>query len=69
VATTTASDGGLRRRRRSRPFWGGLLLLIAGLGLFLSADLTLGDLEVPMGPEGFLSCSAEPSSSPWSPWR
>jgi hypothetical protein len=55
VATTNASDGGFRRWRRSRPFWGGLLLLIAGLELFLSANLTLGDLEVHMGPEGFLS--------------
>ena len=55
VATTNASDGGFRRWRRSRPFWGGLLLLIAGLELFLSANLTLGDLEVHLGPEGFLS--------------
>src|SRR5690349_16924453 len=55
VATTNTPDGGFRRWRRSRPFWGGLLLLIAGLELFLSANLTLGDLEVHMGPEGFLS--------------
>jgi len=55
VATTNAPDGGFRRWRRSRPFWGGLLLLIAGLELFLSANLTLGNLEVHMGPEGFLS--------------
>src|SRR5688500_14743789 len=55
VATTNAPDGGFRRWRRSRPFWGGLLLLIAGLELFLSANMTLGDLEVHMGPEGFLS--------------
>ena len=55
MATTNASDGGFRRWRRSRPFWGGLLLLIAGLELFLSANLTLGNLEVHMGPEGFLS--------------
>ncbi|RSM74829.1 hypothetical protein DMB66_00305 [Actinoplanes sp. ATCC 53533] len=55
MATTNAPDGGFRRWRRSRPFWGGLLLLIAGLELFLSANMTLGDLEVHMGPEGFLS--------------
>lgn len=55
MATTNTPDGGFRRWRRSRPFWGGLLLLIAGLELFLSANLTLGDLEVHMGPEGFLS--------------
>lgn len=55
MATTNASDGGFRRWRRSRPFWGGLLLLLAGLELFLSANLTIGDLEVHLGPEGFLS--------------
>ncbi|MET0491716.1 MAG: DUF6114 domain-containing protein [Actinoplanes sp.] len=55
MATTNAPDGGFRRWRRSRPFWGGLLLLLAGLELFLSANFTLGELEVHMGPEGFLS--------------
>lgn len=55
MATNNAPDGGFRRWRRSRPFWGGLLLLIAGLELFLSANMTLGNLEVHMGPEGFLS--------------
>jgi hypothetical protein len=55
VATANTSSGGFRRWRRSRPFWGGLLLLIAGLELFLSANLTLGDLAVHFGPEGFLS--------------
>ncbi|MFI7540287.1 DUF6114 domain-containing protein [Actinoplanes sp. NPDC049599] len=55
MATTDTPDGDFRRWRRSRPFWGGLLLLIAGLELFFSANLTLGDLEVHMGPEGFLS--------------
>ncbi len=28
MATTNAPDDGFRRWRRSRPFWGGLLLLI-----------------------------------------
>lgn len=55
MATANTSSGGFRRWRRSRPFWGGLLLLIAGLELFLSANLTLGDLAVHFGPEGFLS--------------
>jgi Family of unknown function (DUF6114) len=41
--------------RRSRPFWGGLLLLLAGVELFLSANLDVGDLQVHFGPEGFLS--------------
>jgi hypothetical protein len=52
---TRASWSGFRRWRRARPFWGGLLLLIAGLELFFSANLTLGDLQVHFGPEGFLS--------------
>jgi hypothetical protein len=55
VATADTSSGGFRRWRRSRPFWGGLLLLISGLELFLSANLTIGDLAVHFGPEGFLS--------------
>ncbi|WP_067500661.1 DUF6114 domain-containing protein [Actinoplanes sp. TFC3] len=46
---------GFRRWRRTRPFWGGLLLLLAGLELFASANQTIGDLEVHFGPEGFLS--------------
>ncbi|BCJ49094.1 hypothetical protein Asp14428_05690 [Actinoplanes sp. NBRC 14428] len=52
---STSTGGGFRHWRRTRPFWGGLLLLIAGLELFLSANLTLGDLQVHFGPEGFLS--------------
>jgi hypothetical protein len=41
--------------RRRRPFWGGLLLLLAAGALFLSANLTLADLEVHFGQEGYLS--------------
>jgi len=55
VATAHTSGGGFRRWRRSRPFWGGLLLVIAGVELFFTANLTLGDLAVHFGPEGFLS--------------
>ncbi|GID91777.1 DUF6114 domain-containing protein [Amorphoplanes digitatis] len=55
MATTSTSGGGFRRWRRARPFWGGLLLLIAGLELFLSANLSLGDLQLHFGPEGYLS--------------
>ncbi|MFI5494126.1 DUF6114 domain-containing protein [Actinoplanes sp. NPDC051859] len=51
----TSAGGGFRHWRRTRPFWGGLLFLIAGIELFLSANLTLGDLQVHFGPEGFLS--------------
>ncbi|AGL18193.1 DUF6114 domain-containing protein [Actinoplanes sp. N902-109] len=51
----TLTRAGFRRWRRTRPFWGGLLLLLAGLELFWSANQTLGDLEVHFGPEGFLS--------------
>ncbi|MEU7901452.1 DUF6114 domain-containing protein [Actinoplanes sp. NPDC049118] len=55
MATASTWWSTFRRWRRARPFWGGLLLLIAGLELFLSANLTLGDLQVHFGPEGFLS--------------
>ncbi|OJF09598.1 DUF6114 domain-containing protein [Couchioplanes caeruleus] len=51
----TTAGGGFRHWRRTRPFWGGLLFLLSGLELFLSANLTLGDLQVHFGPEGFLS--------------
>uniref|UniRef100_UPI0027414AEC DUF6114 domain-containing protein n=1 Tax=Actinoplanes sp. RD1 TaxID=3064538 RepID=UPI0027414AEC len=46
---------GFRHWRRTRPFWGGLLLLLAGIEMFLSANQSLGDLEVHFGPQGFLS--------------
>ncbi len=51
----TFTRAAFRRWRRTRPFWGGLLLVLAGLELFLSANQSLGDLEVHVGPEGFLS--------------
>ncbi|BCJ46623.1 hypothetical protein GCM10010168_38540 [Actinoplanes ianthinogenes] len=47
-----------RRWRRSRPFWGGLFLLVSGLLLFLSSNLSLLTemrLEIHVGPQGFLS--------------
>ena len=43
------------RWRRGRPFWGGLLLILAAFALFLSANLSLGDLKVHLGMEGYLS--------------
>lgn len=44
-----------RRWRRARPFWGGLLLLLAGGELFLSGNMDLGNIQMHVGPEGFLS--------------
>ena len=52
---TTRFWRGFRRWRRARPFWGGLLLILAGIELFLSSNLDLGSLELHMGPTGFLS--------------
>lgn len=43
------------RWRRSRPFWGGLLLLLSGLEMFLSANMALDNIEIHIGPQGFLS--------------
>jgi hypothetical protein len=54
VATESAWSK-FRRWRRSRPFWGGLFLLLAALELFLSANLTLKNLQVHIGQEGYLS--------------
>jgi Family of unknown function (DUF6114) len=44
-----------RRWRRGRPFWGGFWLILGGLQLFLSSNLSLGGIKVHFGPEGFLS--------------
>jgi hypothetical protein len=44
-----------RRWRRSRPFWGGLFLILSAIELFLSSNLNLGNLQVHFGPSGFLS--------------
>lgn len=43
-----------RRWRRSRPFWGGLLLLVSGAEIFYSGNMDLGNLHVQFGPQGFL---------------
>jgi hypothetical protein len=55
VATSSGFWQNFRHWRRCRPFWGGLFLLISGLELFFSANLTLGDMQVHIGPQGFLS--------------
>jgi hypothetical protein len=44
-----------RRWRRGRPFWGGLFLMLGGLQLFLSTQLSLVDMEISFGPQGFLA--------------
>jgi hypothetical protein len=54
VATESAWSR-FRHWRRSRPFWGGLFLLVSALELFLSANLTLKDLQVHIGETGYLS--------------
>jgi hypothetical protein len=44
-----------RRWRRGRPFWGGLFLILGGVQLFLSGQLSvLGEVAISFGPEGFL---------------
>ncbi|MEU4425384.1 DUF6114 domain-containing protein [Actinoplanes sp. NPDC024001] len=43
------------RWRRGRPFWGGLLLVLSGLEMFLSANMQLDNIEIHIGPQGFLS--------------
>ncbi|GLY08344.1 DUF6114 domain-containing protein [Actinoplanes sp. NBRC 101535] len=43
------------RWRRGRPFWGGLLLLTSGLEMFLSANMSVANMDVHIGPQGFLS--------------
>jgi hypothetical protein len=43
----------VRGWRRRRPFAGGLLLVLAGVEIFLSTQLDLGNIRVQMGIEGF----------------
>lgn len=44
-----------RRWRRARPFWGGLFLVLSGLELFWSANMDLANIQIHIGPQGFLS--------------
>ncbi|HLV59499.1 MAG TPA: DUF6114 domain-containing protein [Natronosporangium sp.] len=41
--------------RRGRPFWGGLLLILAGLELWSSPTLNPLSFEISFGPQGFLA--------------
>ena len=43
------------RWRRHRPFWGGLFLLLAAIELLYTANMNLGNLQIHLGPQGFLS--------------
>ncbi|WP_405429076.1 DUF6114 domain-containing protein [Micromonospora sp. NBC_00617] len=44
-----------RRWRRSRPFWGGLLTILAGVEMFASTRMTLNGLSFHSGATGLLS--------------
>ncbi|MCW3813220.1 DUF6114 domain-containing protein [Micromonospora sp. DR5-3] len=46
---------GFRRWRRSRPFWGGLFTVLAGVEIFGTTQATLAGLTLKMGPTGFLA--------------
>jgi len=55
TATQTSTDqtGTFRAWRRQRPFVGSLLLLLAGVEMFFSTQLDLGNMHVQLGVEGF----------------
>ncbi|MFV2116335.1 DUF6114 domain-containing protein [Micromonospora sp. LOL_025] len=46
---------GFRRWRRVRPFWGGLLIALAGVEILGATQMSLGSLTFQLGPAGFLS--------------
>jgi len=39
--------------RRARPFWGGLLAILAGVEIYASTQTSIGDIVVKVGVEGF----------------
>ncbi|MBO0869421.1 MAG: hypothetical protein J2P15_12720, partial [Micromonosporaceae bacterium] len=41
--------------RQSRPFWGSLLLVLAGIELLASGHSSLGGISISTGPQGFLA--------------
>jgi hypothetical protein len=55
VAATDGFWAKFRHWRRRRPFWGSLLLLLAGLEMFYTANQDIGNLQIHMGQQGFLS--------------
>ena len=48
-----ASTATFRSWRRQRPFGGALLLLLAGVEMFFSTQLDIGNMHVQLGVEGF----------------
>lgn len=46
---------GFGRWRHTRPFWGGLLMVLSGIEYLLSSHLDLSPVKVQFGPQGFLS--------------
>jgi Family of unknown function (DUF6114) len=51
----TRARRAFRRWRKSRPFWGGLLLILAGVEIFYSGNLNLGNIQIHLGLNGFKS--------------
>ncbi|MEU8239527.1 DUF6114 domain-containing protein [Actinoplanes missouriensis] len=47
--------GRFRAWRRGRPYWAGFFLVLSGLEMFLSANMALDNIEIHIGPQGFLS--------------
>jgi hypothetical protein len=45
-------ESSFRRWRRSRPFVGGLLLVLSGIEMFFSGQLDFGELHIQLGIEG-----------------
>ena len=50
---TNVTNGGIAAWRRQRPFVGGLLVVLAGVEMFFSTQLDIGQLHIQMGIEGF----------------
>jgi hypothetical protein len=55
VPTFTRARLAFRRWRRTRPFWGGLFLLLSGLEFYVSAHMDLLPVKMSFGEQGFLS--------------
>jgi len=55
VAATDGFWAKFRLWRRRRPFWGSLLLVLSGIEMFYTANQNLGNLQIHIGQQGFLS--------------
>jgi hypothetical protein len=51
----TRARRAFRGWRKTRPFWGGLLLILAGVEIFYSGNLNLGNIQIHLGLTGFKS--------------